>query len=397
MENLSLYKVCLFIGLALIIVLLPGCSEDALVEPDALKQLKIESIDFPDTVWSGSDYTFPVRIKLSGTELTSTWTYISGAEVTFSHVQDFSYSFNLLDDGIDPDIVPNDKEFSASVSSRVFAGNTGTAVVTFHAGRSEEKIVYNPASFNTDAAETETIVVNEALNVKPVITHIYGLSSNLHADSTGYTVIAADITDSDGVDDIISATAKVYFPYQPSPGITVQLNDDGADNDAAAGDGRFTGRLPHDALRTFGSGIYTVLFYAADSAGNISDDVVQEISVVTSYTDIEPEIVRIIAPDSIKADDSNNLLQVVVADQNGLNDILEVYFISTRPNGTSSGTPFSMYDDGVTLGDDIADDGIYSLIISIPSTTTKGSWIFTFYVVDKSLNQSSKEHIIVVY
>jgi len=93
-----------------------------------------------------------------------------------------------------------------------------------------------------------------------------------------------------------------------------------------------------------------------------------------------------------------------VADSNGLNDIDQVYFITTKPDNTSSGTPFFMYDDGgavirdgVTSGDIVAGDGIYSLTIQVPETADRGAWLFTFFVIDKALNMASYEKPIEIY
>ena len=78
-----------------------------------------------------------------------------------------------------------------------------------------------------------------------------------------------------------------------------------------------------------------------------------------------------------------------VDDGQSLLDIQSVYFISQirEPSGTlgNPGNPIELLDNGdiEAFGDKIAEDGIYSRIISINPTNTPGTYIFTFEAKDR--------------
>lgn len=78
-------------------------------------------------------------------------------------------------------------------------------------------------------------------------------------------------------------------------------------------------------------------------------------------------------------------------DQNGLNDIKEVYFIVYRPDGTTNNIKTQLYDDGNLNdnGDLIAGDGIYSRKIRVNETNTKGTYRFEFRANDRGGLQSN--------
>jgi hypothetical protein len=48
-----------------------------------------------------------------------------------------------------------------------------------------------------------------------------------------------------------------------------------------------------------------------------------------------------------------------------------------------------MFDDGVSGGDTVANDGIYSLRVSLPPTTVTGTYRFEFQAVDRSAASSN--------
>lgn len=120
-----------------------------------------------------------------------------------------------------------------------------------------------------------------------------------------------------------------------------------------------------------------------------------------------PVIDSVSAPDSVQIDPSSNVifdLYARVSDPSGLSNIERVFFNTTKPDGTpSTGNPFLMYDDGGASqapGDDdkVANDGIYTLAVQLPPTTTLGTYSFTFYAVDRSgISSTPVSHSIKVY
>ena len=72
-------------------------------------------------------------------------------------------------------------------------------------------------------------------------------------------------------------------------------------------------------------------------------------------------------------------------DPNGTSDILEVFFIVYRPDGTTNGNRIQLFDDGNSSNGDVtAGDGIYSRLIQVDQTNQKGTYRFEFQAEDRS-------------
>lgn len=107
-----------------------------------------------------------------------------------------------------------------------------------------------------------------------------------------------------------------------------------------------------------------------------------------------PVISNLIAPDTLRlATDTLRIgLSIRAIDYDGKEDIQNVFFNSFLPDGSPSrSNPVYMYDDGNLLvnGDMIAGDGIYSRIIILPPSTSKGKYRFEFQAVDKKNARSN--------
>lgn len=96
-----------------------------------------------------------------------------------------------------------------------------------------------------------------------------------------------------------------------------------------------------------------------------------------------PIISDIAAPDSIqKGIPDSSFASVKVQDPQGLEDIEAVYYVVTKPDGTSNGIKFPLFDDGQGY-DSTAGDGIYSTAIAAPlSTSQTGNFTFSFAAMD---------------
>ncbi len=82
-------------------------------------------------------------------------------------------------------------------------------------------------------------------------------------------------------------------------------------------------------------------------------------------------------------------------DPDGLSDIDSVYFMVTRPDGSSNGLHFHMHDDG-EAGDIMAGDGTYTLGILAPDPENQsGDYVFTFYAWDSEGHGSNNPQIII--
>ena len=100
----------------------------------------------------------------------------------------------------------------------------------------------------------------------------------------------------------------------------------------------------------------------------------------------------IIEPDTVVVTDTVALqVSIKVEDQNGLNDIESVYFVVYRPDGTSNNIKLDLFDSGdISLhGDQITDDGIYSLKIQVDQNNMKGIYRFEFQARDRGKKLSN--------
>jgi hypothetical protein len=96
-----------------------------------------------------------------------------------------------------------------------------------------------------------------------------------------------------------------------------------------------------------------------------------------------PIVSGVVAPDSIqKGIPDSSFASVKVQDPQGSEDIEAVYYVVTKPDGTSNGIKFPLFDDGQGY-DSTAGDGVYSTAIAAPLTTSQtGNFIFSFAAMD---------------
>ena len=133
-------------------------------------------------------------------------------------------------------------------------------------------------------------------------------------------------------------------------------------------------------------GNYLLQIYGTNSETNNSNSIMT--NFVVRRENNPPVIEQAIAPDTIVVNTSIRfVISVRVSDAQGLTDISRVYFNSYRPDGVSSARNLQMFDDGNQngpSGDMVANDGTYSLGISIDENNMKGSYRFDFYATDRS-------------
>jgi hypothetical protein len=98
---------------------------------------------------------------------------------------------------------------------------------------------------------------------------------------------------------------------------------------------------------------------------------------VISNSVVDPDTVEVLVPTVI-------FTSVEAADSNGQSDILEVYFIVYRPDGSTNGNKVQLFDDGDSENGDVtAGDGIYSRLIQVDQSNQKGTYRFEFQAEDR--------------
>jgi hypothetical protein len=162
--------------------------------------------------------------------------------------------------------------------------------------------------------------------------------------------------------------------------------DNGVRPDVLAGDNVYTSNIGFDILRQE-TGRFRFEFQAVGSSGLTSNKIITDL-VVERSSNQPPVLSGLLAPDTLVISTSTALitLSVRASDPDGSQDISRVQFDTYRPDGSpSSGNPFQMYDDGKSEhGDATASDGMYSLVIQLPPSTTKGTYRFEFQAFDQA-------------
>lgn len=112
-----------------------------------------------------------------------------------------------------------------------------------------------------------------------------------------------------------------------------------------------------------------------------------------------PELFNLVCPDSIqKGYPDTSYIFVSARDPQGLDDIDSVYMTVIRPDNTSNGLRFYLFDNGLA-GDSSANDGIYTIGIQSPSPSNQsGDYTFRFRAFDKDGNNSPElSHVVTAY
>ena len=164
-----------------------------------------------------------------------------------------------------------------------------------------------------------------------------------------------------------------------------ELFDNGLGIDQTKSDGVYSGKASFEIKRVE-IGIFRFELFAEAENGFQSNTVLAPLSIYRGNR--PPAILDLDIPDTLQLRSQAQLLtlRVRAGDPDGLADIARVIFNSYKPDGiASTGNPFQMYDDGSTNhGDERAGDGVFSLIITLPSTTLTGVYRFEFQAFDRS-------------
>jgi len=133
-------------------------------------------------------------------------------------------------------------------------------------------------------------------------------------------------------------------------------------------------------------GNYSVRFSAIGIEGTAKQVALGSFQFNNGQENLPPEISNtVIDPDTAVVNDTTIIFTSVEAmDPNGASDILEVYFIVYRPDGTTNNSKVLLFDDGKPEnGDVLAGDGIYSRLIQVNQNNQKGTYRFEFRAKDR--------------
>lgn len=218
----------------------------------------------------------------------------------------------------------------------------------------------------------------------PVVTEITFIDNNVTNGGDESVLIAACITDPDGMMDLDNVEVDL-----DSLGLgTLELFDDGTSGDETAGDGVYS--LSIDITDSVDADDYLVEVTAFDLNEN-------EGGGSATLTVVEPNeppqvFSAIIFPATVYNDGLTEIrLTARVSDPNGPGDIAEVLGDISDIGGNAD---VPMNDDGVN-GDESAGDGKYSLLHVVPDTVTPGDHTVEIAVKDTAGEEAS--HSITVH
>ncbi|MHB1051239.1 MAG: hypothetical protein ACYC09_14260 [Bacteroidota bacterium] len=230
----------------------------------------------------------------------------------------------------------------------------------------------------------------DSASVTPVFINIGG-NASLTSFDTSITIRAS-------LDRPYSSSVQViYSIFSPNGDLFTSgtIADNGIDPDLASADGHYAVRrtitIPTEMIGTF-----TVQVAALNASLEYSSIVNLPVAVF-NLNNTPPLLSGLSAPDTVIVPTGSDInfvkVSITAADSQGLNDIVSVSLKSLRPDSSVAGL-FPLYDDGgttvrptfnISSGDSIANDGRYTLVIPIFSSTQNNTFRdFIFTATDRS-------------
>jgi hypothetical protein len=164
-------------------------------------------------------------------------------------------------------------------------------------------------------------------------------------------------------------------------------------------DNRFKNDFPLSEF--YPNGIYNIYYYVKNSDESLQQVALGSFKYNNGQDNLPPEIANtVVEPDTAVVTAPTAIFTSVQAsDPNGQNDILKVFFIVFKPDGSTNESELELLDDGEAevSGDLIAGDGIYSRLIQVDQTNDKGTYRFEFSARDRGGKLSNKiDHFVLI-
>jgi hypothetical protein len=365
------------IVLMALLLIVSQCAMKDPVKPDTGATPVLDSFNVPDSVYLGDLSGVRVSIRVDDPQgynnIDSVWFSITESNLEIA--QD-----TLADEGLAGDIIPRDGIFSRLLSRSHFQNAAGLFRLTVQAMDAEGHV--------SDTLSAAIQVLSGESNHSPVLDEPV-LPDTLTRQTLAQVFFSVLITDEEGLSNVDSVWCDLYLPQDPAPFKRIRLVDDGSSGDAVASDGIFSLEIDLSSEILI-SGSYQARFQASDQAGALSAALVGTFAV--SLPNEPPVLSNLNAPGAVSRYLGEPFaISVEAQDPQGLDDIVRVYFNATKPDGDpSASNPFRMYDNGDTAdnGDEIAGDGLFSIMVEISPSNDTGTYRFDFYAEDRSGAQS---------
>ncbi len=194
------------------------------------------------------------------------------------------------------------------------------------------------------------------------------------------------VTDPDGRENIHTVEAQIFRPSGGSPFLTQFLHDTGTLPDSTPGDGTFAGSISFATTRAQ-TGLYRLRIEARDI--NNLRSTRTECTLLITRNNSHPYLIAqsLVAPDTLTVPSSGTsffFVSIAAADSDGLADINEVYLqnLNTLNRDNLFDDGGATQSNGISSGDVLAGDGIFSITLQLPSTVPPGIYPFALQAVD---------------
>ncbi len=217
-----------------------------------------------------------------------------------------------------------------------------------------------------------------AINVPQKITYY---------DSAERLNVKVTLDNSESIDAMWFKVRYYDGSFTIAPKIAMEDNGDiENNNDLQANDNTYSGftELTDENPR----GTYTIEIYLETIDGVEKKIALSNFEYETFVENIAPVLSELSAPDSIVVEEPRSvfIMSVRASDENGQQDVKSVYFVTTKPDGSSNGAQLFLHDSGNKEedGDSFEGDGIYSIIVQVTNGNDKGKYTFDFQAQDRS-------------
>lgn len=363
-------------GLFILLLLLIACSRRELPQSPEYGEPVLYLKRAPEILSPKQEYRVEIVVE-SGNPVDS---------VNLSVYKDASLieTHYLFDDGAA--LHPDDGDVAAF--DGVF---TQTIRYTAASSRDQELLWRFTASDKSQPLElTLTALANP--NSPPKITHIE-LPDELPSGFSGTRSIRVSVADSNGVNDVTQVSYEAFLD-----------NNKVFENkiDSALSPGMFEKQLTAEYAAGKKSGDYQFVFQAWDASGAASDKITRTMSIYNDAPGLEQPVHVDSVMRPVEGRMTAFLITIRVTDDQGIDDIKRVWMKWRKADGSYpiAGPYFDLYDNGLAWnedfsgwdqgarGDEIADDGVYSITGTFDFDEPLGDYTFTFYAMDFAGNSS---------
>lgn len=229
------------------------------------------------------------------------------------------------------------------------------------------------------------------VNLVPALVNIDSLPSSA-GTSTITTTVVATVSNPAGLGGLSSVNVDFFRPLASSPLLRTSLMDNGVSPDSVAHDGIFSGSFAFQATRAQ-AGSYRVGISAVNDNGQRSGTLTTTMLVTRNNSAPYLDSLSLQAPDTLTRPSVGStlfMITIAASDSDGLADIRQVFL----QNLASSNRDFLLDDggigqpNGISSGDELAGDGIFSIVFQLPSTVPPGEYHYILQASDSFADTS---------